>query len=123
MLNANGADWCHGALRWSEPRVVRQLDEITGFNKHRAKYSAFVFARGEALRPGVRIVRDVEKTHRGGEGAGCGPGFYGPLILPKRNRTDENRTFQKLTAFERIEVSPAPVDGVIGPTAAVTICS
>lgn len=121
MLTASKSDWCHAPLLWEEPRLVRQIDRLTGFNKHRTKYGAFIFARDAALRSGLRIVGTVEKSRRGAEALGCGADFYGALVLPKRHRSDTNRVFEKLRPFDRVEITPPPLDGEISREAHVRL--
>jgi ribosomal protein RSM22 (predicted rRNA methylase) len=121
MVRAEPTNWCHGSLTWNAPQIVRQLDALTGFNKHRTKYSAFVFRRGAALQAGLRIVSPVEKSGRGVTATGCGPGFYGPIILPKRNRTDANRVFGRIDVYDRVTIDPFDPSGVIAPSASVLI--
>lgn len=120
MLRTEPTNWCHAPLTWEPPLLVRQLDALTGFNKHRTKYSAFVFRRGAPLLPGIRLVSQVEKSRRGATAVGCGPGFYGPLELPKRDRTDSNRCFGRLGIYDRIAVDPLDSSGHIGQTTTVT---
>lgn len=36
-------DWCHGELQGLNSKLVKQIDDITGFNKHKIKYSSVIF--------------------------------------------------------------------------------
>ena len=121
MLSLSPTEWCHAPLVWEEPRLLRQLDELTGFNKHRPKFSAFVFTRTDTTPPGIRIVRGAEKTNRGASALGCGPNFFGELTLLKRNKSEENRVFLKVDTYDRIEVIPPPQAGLIEAHARVEI--
>lgn len=121
MLQQDCDEWCHAPLPWHTPQLVRQIDTLTGFNKHRPKYSAFVFSRGAAPPPGIRILRAAEKSPKGVTALVCGPSVYGPLTLLKRHKNDENRLFQKVEAFDRITIDPPPEHGFIGAEATVAI--
>lgn len=69
-------EWCHDTLYWREPKLVKQLDQITGFNKHRTKYSVCVFQLTAVTNVKkdsnlVRIVSQPKKTRRGLELLEC----------------------------------------------------
>lgn len=81
MLLQEPENWCHGTLRWEEPRLTRQLDELTGFNKHRIKFTGFIFQRDGAPMQGVRVLDGPHKNKRGMEVLVCGPGQYGRRML------------------------------------------
>lgn len=121
MLRHDRDEWCHAPLPWHTPRLVRQIDALTGFNKHRPKYSAFVFSRGAAPPPGIRILRAAEKSPKGATALACGPSVYGALTLLKRHKSDENRPFQKVEVFDRVTIDPPPEHGFIGADATVAI--
>ena len=108
MLASSETDWCHGSLTWSQPPLSRQLDSLLGFNKHRIKYSAFVFQRGAELKPGVRVIVPAERTRRGIEITVCGEDFYGPVRIKKGQRSDETRALEKAAVFDRVELSEPP---------------
>ena len=105
MLAASEADWCHGTLTWAQPPLSCQLDSLLGFNKHRIKYSAFVFQRGGSLRPGVRVIAAAERSKRGTEVLVCGESFYGVTRIRKGARSEGTRALEKALAFERVELS------------------
>jgi len=121
MLRHNESEWCHAPLPWNEPRLVRQIDALTGFNKHRPKYSAFIFRRGGASPSGIRVLRAAEKSAKGTSALVCGPELYGDLTLLKRHKTEENRLFQRADIYDRIAVEPPPERGCIGEDARVEI--
>lgn len=108
MLASSETDWCHGSLTWSQPPLSRQLDSLLGFNKHRIKYSAFVFQRGAELKPGVRVIVPAERTRRGIEITVCGEDFYGPVRIKKGQRSDDTRALEKSAVFGRVELSEPP---------------
>lgn len=105
--------WCHGTLRWERPRLVAQLDELLGFNKHRIKYSAFAFGRADRSFEGYRVITPSERRPRGIEATLCGEKLYGPVILPKKEKSEQNRPFAHLEQHERVQVIPAPLDKLL----------
>lgn len=105
MLAKLEGDWCHGFLSWEMPSIVRQLDILTGFNKHRIKLSAFVFQKNSALLSGFRIVTPPEKGKHGHSSVICGEGLFTTAVLPKNNRSDTNLEFSRADLFDRIEIS------------------
>ena len=122
MLLASSTDWCHGTLAWRQPPLNRQLDALLGFNKHRIKYSGFVFQQGGRLRPGARVIVPAEKTQRGIEVTVCGDQFYGVVRIKKGQRTDGSRALERASVFDRIE-SSEPLRSELSPTLVTTRCS
>ncbi len=106
MLKREPKNWCHGTMHWDSPRLVQQLDTLTGFNKHRIKYSALLLTRGlSPVSPDLyRIITDPIKESRGVTATICGKVFYGAALLPKRNRTDENRLFQRSQSYDLLKI-------------------
>lgn len=111
--------WCHGTLRWEKPRLVSQFDDLLRFNKHRIKYSAFAFGRGMPRFEGYRVITPSERRPRGIEATLCGENLYGAVMLPKKERSDQNRSFSHLEQHERIEVTPAPLEKLVKKDTAV----
>jgi ribosomal protein RSM22 (predicted rRNA methylase) len=103
MLASSESDWCHTSLTWQQPPLSRQLDALLGFNKHRIKFSAFIFQRGAVLREGVRIVVAPEKTPRGIAVTVCGPsGEYGPVLIRKGERSQGTKALERAAVFDRL---------------------
>lgn len=103
MLAASADDWCHTSLTWRQPPLSRQLDKLLGFNKHRIKFSAFIFQRGAPLREGLRVITAPEKTPRGITAILCGPGgSYGPVRIRKGERSAGTRALERAGGFERL---------------------
>lgn len=67
LLSLDSEDWCHGQLpnnSWQRPPLLTQLDELLVFNKHRVKYSAFIFQRSQRISSSrSRVVRPLGKQH------------------------------------------------------------
>ncbi|MBX7145050.1 MAG: small ribosomal subunit Rsm22 family protein [Oligoflexia bacterium] len=86
LLSSNrGPAWCHATLSWEAPQLVRQLDELTGFGKHRLKYSALIVQRGAIPVGGSRVITEPERTKRGVECMACSASGYERLIIPKKS--------------------------------------
>jgi ribosomal protein RSM22 (predicted rRNA methylase) len=114
MLQSSPTDWCHGELEWHQPHLHAQLDKLLRFNKHRIKFSSFIFQRDGALRSGVRILTPPRKTSRGVESLVCGRDTYGIVWISKRNRGAATRAFEKSRVFERLLFSE-PCTGEASP--------
>lgn len=111
MLLSSETDWCHGALEWQQPPLHRKLDDLLGFNKHRIKFSCFIFQEGARLGTGIRVLTPPEKTRAGVEALICGDGVYGIGRIPKRLRSDKTRAFEKAGVYDRLQCYP-PFVGV-----------
>lgn len=113
MLRASESDWCHGTLLGTAgslrgSALVPLVDELTGFNKHRLKYSVVICSKLPITLDGIRVLRTPEKSKRGLVVPVCGPGIFGDLVLPKRARNDNNRALDRAGWYERITISPLP---------------
>jgi ribosomal protein RSM22 (predicted rRNA methylase) len=117
MLKASDTDWCHDTLEWRQPRLNRQFDQLLSFNKHRIKYSGFVFQRGGTLLDGVRVITPPAKTRAGVEAMLCGKDLYGIARIRKGTRSDSNRALEKASVFDRLLMSN-PCIGDLPPEAA-----
>jgi ribosomal protein RSM22 (predicted rRNA methylase) len=111
MLKATKEDWCHGTLEgagkdFEDFKLVTQLDELLGFNKHRVKYSASILKKGSTTPKGYRVITDAEKTHRGTEIALCGEDFFGTALLTKGAMSDDNRHLRRVRSYELVTISP-----------------
>lgn len=102
MLLSSETDWCHGVLEWQQPPLHRQLDELLCFNKHRIKFSCFIFQDGAQLANGVRVLAQPVKTRAGVEALVCGKDVYGIARIPKRLRSDRTRAFEKARVFDSL---------------------
>jgi ribosomal protein RSM22 (predicted rRNA methylase) len=108
MLASSETDWCHGTIHWERTALIRQLDKLLSFNKHRIKYAGFVFQKGGILRSGYRVVLPSVKS-RLGVGTGlCGSSYFGPVLIRKRDRTPETRPLEKADVFELVTLSKTP---------------
>jgi ribosomal protein RSM22 (predicted rRNA methylase) len=112
MLTTSLEDWCHGTIEWQQPPLSRQLDKLLGFNKHRIKYSAFVFRQGVDVRPGTRVLTPPRKNARGIDTLVCGPDYYGLVTIRKGSRSDATRPLEKCGIYDRLTFSK-PVNSEI----------
>ena len=109
MLKASESDWCHGTIEWAQPRLSAHLDDLLSFNKHRIKYSAFLFQQNGRVKDGVRVLTPPEKNRLGTEALVCGKDTYGVVRIRKGQRSESNRPFEKADTFERLRLSePCP---------------
>lgn len=86
MLSQSDTDWCHGEINWEEPGLVKQIDILTGFNKHRIKYCGFVFQKSLVSKEGFRVVSIPTKAKWGIEMLVCGENKYGLVKIGKKDR-------------------------------------
>jgi Mitochondrial small ribosomal subunit Rsm22 len=105
MLLASKKDWCHVNLNWEEPNLVKQLDNLTGFNKHRIKFSVCVLQKNGIPTGGLRVVDVPSKNKTGWHNLLCGEKFYGVSSLSKSNRSLANKDFERLSIYDRVEVA------------------
>jgi ribosomal protein RSM22 (predicted rRNA methylase) len=106
MLARSTEDWCHGTIEWQQPPLSRQLDKLLGFNKHRIKYSAFLFRQGADLRPGTRVLTPPHKGTRGIETLVCGHDLYGVVTIRKGSRSEGTRALEKASVYDRLDIAP-----------------
>jgi ribosomal protein RSM22 (predicted rRNA methylase) len=121
MLAKNDNDWCHGVLSWNGTRLTQQLDELTGFNKHRLKYTAFIFKRGGELNEGLRVVGVGKKSKMGYQTNVCGPDYFGELVLLKRNRSEKNRILERSDLLSLIKINNFSKEKIVAKDAEVEL--
>lgn len=122
MLEASETDWCHALMEWERPPLIKALDDLTGFNKHRIKYSAFIFQKTGSRFQDVRVVDTPKKNKFEISCTVCAPSYYGPLVRPKKSRSDANRQLEKLKLHDAIKIEPFPEDRVVKKETCIT-CS
>jgi SAM-dependent methyltransferase len=114
MLTISETDWCHGTLEWQQPPLHAQLDRLLGFNKHRIKYSSFVFQNGAAINSGYRVIIPAKKGRQGIDSLLCGPDHYGLVNIKKGMRNEGNRALEKAGWFDRLRL----ITGTLSDTSA-----
>lgn len=105
MLATSETDWCHGTIEWRQPRLNAHLDDLLSFNKHRIKYSAFIFQRGGVTPAGIRVLTPPQKSRVGIETLVCGDNTFGIVRIRKGARSERNRALEKASVFDRLLVS------------------
>lgn len=121
MLRESGEDWCHGTLQWTAPPLVNQFDSILGFNKHRIKYASLILQRDGHIPEGMRVIGESSKGRAGTEALLCGAEHYGVVRLPKRVRSEANRSFDRLSSYQRVRAAPIGADGTLLEESVVNI--
>lgn len=116
MLAQSNTDWCHDTLEWHQPPLSAQLDHLLEFNKHRIKYSAFIFKRGATPPAGLRVLTPPKKTRLGTEALVCADSFYGITRVRKSARSERTKPFEKAKVFERLLVSGPLLEDVTEDT-------
>lgn len=112
MLAASPTDWCHGTIEWKQPKLNAQIDDMLGFNKHRIKYSAFLFRKGGELPAGARVITPPTKTRLGLETILCGESTYGVARIRKGHRSEKNRPLEKASVYDRLLLSSSTVGDI-----------
>jgi ribosomal protein RSM22 (predicted rRNA methylase) len=109
MLINSTSDWCHGSMNWNPPHLIRQLDQLTGFNKHTIKYSALIFKRAaldsEVSIGTYRVVAPTEQSKAGHSLSLCGDNFFGKTLLQKKSRSDDNIELRRAEHFDLLTLS------------------
>jgi ribosomal protein RSM22 (predicted rRNA methylase) len=108
MLTTSKSDWCHTTLSWSRPTLVRQLDELLGFNKHRLKYSAFVLGKSNGSLDDYRVIEGGTRDKRGIRAVVCGKDYYGPVRISAGSRGPHNRALEKSESYALLAFSTPP---------------
>jgi ribosomal protein RSM22 (predicted rRNA methylase) len=119
MLAYSDTDWCHGTIEWRQPRLNAHLDDLLSFNKHRIKYSAFIFQRDGVTPSGIRVLTPPQKTRVGIETLVCGEKIYGVVRIRKGCRSEKNRALEKASVFDRLTVSE-PLTQDLGSEVSIT---
>ena len=107
MLSSSAKDWCHGSISWSQSRLVKQVDKMTGFNKHRLKYSAFIFQKNGTLKEGYRVVSIGDKSRGAFTAKLCGKDFFGTVRLSKKTKNEKSKVLKKTNLHDLL-----PPDGI-----------
>jgi hypothetical protein len=123
MLSGSKEDWCHGTISWERPLFIQQLDELLEFNKHRLKYSAFIFKHATTPSPRknyYRVIAPGIRSKKGIEATLCGPDFFGEVRLKPTERSDFNRPLERSSSFDLLEFD-VPVSKELPPSTKVKL--
>ena len=106
-------DWCHEADEWGAPRIVRELDRLTGFDKSRLNYSYLVLRKdglslndtySEKKGEMFRVVSDLLKEKGKAKFFLCGKRGRVQVERLDRDRSESNAIFDKLKRGEIVEI-------------------
>lgn len=120
-MRAMPDEWCHTWQHWERPSTIEQLDELTGFNKHRVKFFPLMLKKGAQEQGAFRVVKESVRVPVGHRTWLCGKGHFGPTLLKNAARNDSTRRFTKLVQYEHVAIEPG-LEGIEVPeSATVTI--
>ena len=101
-------DWCHEDRTFEATPRLAALTNATGMRARRLKFSYLVVSReAHALAPRagmLRVVSSLKKTKGQSELFACGEDGRNRLRLQKRDRTAQNRGFEKARRGQLLEV-------------------
>ena len=119
-MRALASEWCHTWQHWERPTTIEQLDELTGFNKHRIKFFPLLLKRGNLERGNYRVVKESVRIPAGHRTWLCGKQHFGAALLKNSDRDDSTRQFTKLSQYELVQISPDLENGEVPAGASVT---
>lgn len=99
-------DWCHGELQnssWNRSALLRQLDEMLAFNKHRVKYAAIVLKRAAAVENNEMVIlRPATKSH---PALLCGKAGLLKIDPRRIKDTVTRRLLKNGNSYQRLEIN------------------
>ncbi len=103
MLNFEN-DWCHNCLGGLSSKLVKQLDELTEYNKHRIKYSSIVFQKSKIKKNDeyFRVVNIPKIINQGISFTLCGENFFDKINLSKQ-QIKKDKKIKKIKFFDKIK--------------------
>ena len=114
-------EWCHTWEHWQRPTTIEQLDELTGFNKHRIKFFPLLLRRGAHEQGALRVVKECVRVPAGHRAWLCGKDYFGEALLKNSDRDDNTRRFTKLSQYERVDVTPTLLEREVPAGAMVSV--
>ncbi|MGI6680968.1 MAG: small ribosomal subunit Rsm22 family protein, partial [Bdellovibrionota bacterium] len=101
-------DWCHGELQGLDSRLVNMLDGITGFNKHKIKYSCAVFYKNKkekfvSYEDYARVVSVPKLSNRGLSFTACALDCYKEILISK-DELKKNKDLKKLRLLDKFNI-------------------
>lgn len=113
---ADERDWCHEDRPTQLPPRAARIAQVTGLRTGGLKFSYLVIRRqsdplvaGDG--PALRVVSQMRRSKGKRECFACGDGGRVELRLPKKNRSDANRAFERA---KRGDVAVTTATGTIG---------
>jgi len=104
-------DWCHTAVLWMRPRIVRQIDEIAKRNKHVVKFSYLVARRTNGCPVEIpegaqtlRVVGDRMAEKGKFHALLCGEGGCEKYTLLRRDEVPAREDFTRMHRGDIVSV-------------------
>jgi ribosomal protein RSM22 (predicted rRNA methylase) len=128
MPHHDSMDWCHTEFTFDRPRLIRQLDTCLGFNKHKIKYSAFLFAKRPLSLKGTlspqrtlsaksplsaesldlfRVIRPAASHKTYSKATICGSAYFGEVRCHKEEKSPSNKALSKCSSFDLLSITPS----------------
>lgn len=99
-------DWCHGEWRFERPEFMRAVDARVGTRREVLKATYFAVTRAEAPRAETLYRVVSERQDRKGVSAAhvCGADGRYRVEVQRRDRSDHNRAFAKVSRYSRVHI-------------------
>lgn len=100
-------EWCHGELQGLNSKLVRQIDEITGFNKHKIKYSSVIFYNSKFCTESndcFRVVNIPKEVNSGVILNLCTKDCIKEVVI-KKDMLKKNKKLKKIKFFDVVKGS------------------
>jgi ribosomal protein RSM22 (predicted rRNA methylase) len=96
-------NWCHMELEGLDSRLVAQIDTLTGYNKHKIKFSTLIFQKSQQVSStNYRVVDFPVKDKRGYSLKLCGAELYGIKTFPKDFVFDDGKKVKKIAIYDEV---------------------
>ena len=104
-------DWCHGEWRFDRPQFMVDVDTRIGNRREVLKATYFAVTKAPALHAETlyRIVSERQDSKAMSSAFACGADGRQKYELQKRDRTDANRTFSKVSRYSRVHMEGGTV--------------
>jgi ribosomal protein RSM22 (predicted rRNA methylase) len=99
-------DWCHGEWRFDRPQFMVDVDTRIGNRREVLKATYFAVTKAPAPRADTlyRIVSERQDSKAISNAFACGADGRVKYELQKRDRTDANRAFSKVSRYSRVHL-------------------
>lgn len=106
-------DWCHGEWRFNRPRFMADVDARIGNRREVLKATYFAVTKAPAPRQDTlyRIVSERQDSKAMSSAFACGVDGRQKFELQKRDRSDTNRAFSKVSRYSRVHIEGGEVVG------------
>lgn len=106
-------DWCHGEWRFDRPQFMVDVDTRIGNRREVLKATYFAVTRAPAPRAETlyRIVSERQDSKAVSSAFACGADGRHRYELQKRDRSDSNRAFSKVSRYSRVHLDGGTLVG------------